>query len=208
MTHDSPNTPNLDPRRLRRLRRTNSIRSLVADIRLTPDRFVLPLFVVDGLREEEPLATLPGHFHWPASRVGTIAKEAASLGIPGVLVFGVTGQKDERATRASAPDGPAQQAIAEIKAAAPELVVFADTCLCGYTSHGHCGIVAGSEVQNDESVELLAEVAVSQAEAGADFVAPSDMMDGRVGAIRRALDEAGRQECGVLSYAAKFASAM
>jgi porphobilinogen synthase len=208
MTHDSPNTPNLYPRRLRRLRRTNGIRSLVADIRLTPDRFVLPLFVVDGLREEEPLATLPGHFHWPASRVGTIAKEAASLGIPGVLVFGVTGQKDERATRASAPDGPAQQAIAEIKAAAPELVVFADTCLCGYTSHGHCGIVAGNEVQNDESVELLAEVAVSQAEAGADFVAPSDMMDGRVGAIRRALDGAGRQECGVLSYAAKFASAM
>src|SRR5437867_1159949 len=206
MTQDSHN---LDPRRLRRLRRTAGIRSLVADTRLTPDRFVLPLFVVDGLREEEPLATLPGHFHWPASRVGTIAKEAASLGIPGVLVFGVTGQKDERTTRASAPDGPAQQAIAEIKAAAPELVVFADTCLCGYTSHGHCGIVADDgEVRNDESVELLAEVAVSQAEAGADFVAPSDMMDGRVGAIRRVLDGAGRQECGVLSYAAKFASAM
>jgi porphobilinogen synthase len=206
MTSDSQN---LDPRRLRRLRRTAGIRSLVADTRLTPDRFVLPLFVVDGIREEEPLATLPGHFHWPASRVGTIAKEAASLGIPGVLVFGVTGHKDERATRASAPDGPAQQAIAEIKAAAPELVVFADTCLCGYTSHGHCGIVADDgEVRNDESVELLAEVAVSQAEAGADFVAPSDMMDGRIGAIRRALDVAGRQECGVLSYAAKFASAM
>jgi porphobilinogen synthase len=200
MTHDT--------RRLRRLRGTAGIRRLVADARLTPDRLVLPLFVVDGIREEEPLPALPGHFHWPAARVGTIAKEAASLGIPGVLVFGVTEHKDERGNRAAAPNGPAQQAIAEIRAAAPELVVFADTCLCGYTSHGHCGIVEDGEVRNDESVEILAGVAVSQAEAGADFVAPSDMMDGRVGAIRRALDGSGHQTCGVLSYAAKFASAM
>lgn len=195
-------------RRLRRLRRSEAIRRLVAEARLTPDRFVLPVFVADGISEEEPLSSMPGHYHWPAERVGIIAKEAESLGIPGLLIFGVTKKKDEHASQAYADDGPAQRAIREAKAAAPGVVVFADTCLCGYTSHGHCGIVEGEEVLNDPTLEVLARTAVSQAQAGADFVSPSDMMDGRVGAIRRALDDTGLQQAGIMSYSAKFASSM
>ena len=197
-----------DSPRLRRLRSTPALRRLVAETRLTPDRFVLPLFVADGLAEEEPLASLPGHWRWPSERVGTVAKEAESLGIPGVLIFGIPAHKDERGSQAYAPGGPAQRAIREVKAAAPDLVVFADTCLCEYTSHGHCGILEGETVANDRSVEVLAETAVSQAEAGADFVSPSDMMDGRVGAIRRALDACGHTATGVMAYSAKFASAL
>lgn len=196
------------PRRLRRLRRSEGVRRLVAEARPSPDRFVLPVFVRDGITQEEPLASLPGHFHWPAERVGVVAKEAEALGVPGILIFGVTSQKDERGSRAYAKDGPAQRAIAEAKSAAPSLVVFADTCLCGYTSHGHCGIVEDGEVANDATVEVLAQVAVSQVEAGADFVSPSDMMDGRVAAIRSALDGSGFIERGIMAYSAKFASAM
>lgn len=195
-------------RRFRRLRRSENIRRLVSETRLSPDRFILPIFASEDIEEEEPLASLPGHFHWPASRVGVIAKEAEAAGLPGLLIFGVTSRKDERASRAIAEDGPAQRAIAEAKSAAPDLVIFADTCLCGYTSHGHCGIVEEGEVVNDASVEVLAEVAVSQAEAGADFVSPSDMMDGRVGAIRKALDQSGNVDRGIMAYSAKFASAM
>ncbi|MGH2704663.1 MAG: porphobilinogen synthase [Actinomycetota bacterium] len=195
-------------RRLRRLRGSDAIRRLVAETRLTPDRFVLPVFVADGIAEEQPLPSLPGHHHWPPERVGVIAKEAESLGVPGLLIFGVTEQKDERGSRAAAADGPAQRAIAEAKSAAPSLVVLADTCLCGYTNHGHCGIVEDQHVVNDASVDVLAEVAVSQARAGADFVSPSDMMDGRVGAIRRALDDAGHEDAGIMAYSAKFASSM
>jgi porphobilinogen synthase len=194
--------------RLRRLRSDDGIRRLVAETHLTPSSLVLPLFVADDLDVEEPIGSMPGQHRWPAEGVGRIAKEAAAAGIPGVLVFGVTSRKDERGSRAAAPDGPAQRAIAAVKEAAPELVVFADTCLCGYTSHGHCGIVSDGEVLNDESVEVLADTAVSQAAAGADFVSPSDMMDGRVGAIRRALDGSGHTGCGIMAYSAKFASAM
>ncbi|HLH27612.1 MAG TPA: porphobilinogen synthase [Acidimicrobiales bacterium] len=194
--------------RLRRLRSTPAMRRLVAETRLSPDRFVLPLFVADGIVEEQPLAALPGHYRWPSERVGAVAKEAEALGIPGVLVFGVPEIKDERGSQAYAPDGPTQRAVAQIKAAAPDLVVFADTCLCEYTSHGHCGILERGEVNNDATVEVLAQVAVSQAEAGADAVSPSDMMDGRVGAIRRALDGAGHQSAAVMAYSAKYASAM
>lgn len=197
-----------DIRRLRRLRRTEGIRRLVSETRLSPDRFVLPVFVAEGLAEEQPLPSLPGHFRWPAERVGAIAKEAEALGIPGILVFGVTSRKDERGSRAFAADGPAQRAILSARVAAPSLAVFADTCLCGYTSHGHCGVVEDGDVVNDASVEVLARVAVAQAEAGADFVSPSDMMDGRVGAIRRALDSSGCSDCGIMSYSAKFASSM
>jgi porphobilinogen synthase len=195
-------------RRFRRLRSDEGIRRLVKETHVTPHRFVLPLFVEEGLRDEEPIASMPGVFRWPAERVGAIAKEAASLGIPGVLVFGVTADKDERGSRASAADGPAQRAVAAIKNAAPEIVVFADTCLCGYTSHGHCGIISDGKILNDASVEVLAETGVSQARAGADFVSPSDMMDGRVGAIRTALDAAGLGDAGIMAYSAKFASAM
>lgn len=195
-------------KRLRRLRSTENIRRLVSETRLSIDRLVLPVFASEDASDEEPLESLPGHFHWPPSRIAVIAKEAASLGIPGLLIFGVTSNKDGRGSRAFASDGPAQIAIAEAKSAAPELVVFADTCLCGYTDHGHCGLVQDGEVLNDASVEVLARTALSQAEAGADFVAPSDMMDGRVGAIRKALDSAGHESSGVMAYSAKFASAM
>lgn len=198
----------IQTRRLRRLRATENIRRLASETHIAPDRFVLPIFASEDVREEEPLDSLPGHYHWPPSRVGVIAKECESMGIPGLLIFGVTSNKDERASRAFAKDGPAQHAITEAKSAAPDLVVFADTCLCGYTSPGHCGIVERGEVVNDASVEVLAQVAVSQADAGADFVSPSDMMDGRVGAIRRALDESGHTDRGIMSYSAKFASAM
>jgi porphobilinogen synthase len=195
-------------KRYRRLRQSEGIRKLVAETRLDPSRLVLPIFVSDDAEVETPLESMPGHFHWPSSRVGLLAKQAESLGIPGVLVFGVTENKDSRATQAFASGGPAQRAIQEIKSATPGMVVFADTCLCGYTDTGHCGIVENEKVLNDASVEVIARTAVSQAEAGADFVAPSDMMDGRVGAIRTALDDAGLTDTGILSYAAKFASSM
>lgn len=192
----------------RRLRRSDSIRRLVSETRLSPDRFVLPIFVRDGIESAESLSSLPGHFHWPPERAGVIAKEAESLGIPGVLIFGVTSNKDEQASQAYASDGPAQRAISEVRSATDNLAVFADTCLCGYTSHGHCGIVEDGEVINDASVEVIAKTAVSQAEAGADFVSPSDMMDGRVGAIRKALNSHSHDTAGIMSYSAKFASAM
>ena len=195
-------------KRLRRLRRSEGIRRLVAETRLDPSRLVLPIFVSDEAEQETPLESMPGHFHWPSSRVGLLAKQAESLGIPGVLVFGVTEDKDSGASQAFAADGPAQRAIQQIKSSVPGMVVFADTCLCGYTDSGHCGIVEHDEVLNDASVEVIARTAVSQAEAGADFVAPSDMMDGRVGAIRRALDQSGFSDTGIMSYAAKFASSM
>lgn len=196
------------PRRLRRLRHRGSIRSLVADVSLDPSRFVLPVFVADGIDEPRPLPSMPGHLHWPAGQVGVIAKEAAALGVPGILVFGVTSHKDERGSQAWADDGPAQRAIAEARSAVPELVIFADTCLCGYTNHGHCGLVEDQRVLNDPTIEVLAEVAASQARAGADFVSPSDMMDGRVAAIRQKLDGDGHTETGIMAYSAKFASAM
>lgn len=194
--------------RLRRLRETEGIRKLLSGSVVSPSRLVLPIFVADGIGSEEPLASLPGHFHWPAERCGVIAKEAQSLGIPGVLVFGVTEQKDEEASRAFDPDGPSQRAIEVIKKDAPGLVVFADTCLCGYTESGHCGIVKDEQVLNDESVDVLVKTALSQAAAGADFISPSDMMDGRVGAIRKSLDANGFSTTGIMSYSAKFASAM
>lgn len=196
------------PKRLRRLRRTPGIRRLVTETRLDPSRLVLPIFVSEDLKAKQPLDSLPGHYRWPAAEVDQIAKRAESLGIPGVLIFGVTGTKDQSASRAHASDGPSQQAIARIKQTVPDLVVFADTCLCGFTDTGHCGVIKGSRLDNDASVELIARTAVSQAEAGADFVSPSDMMDGRVAAIRAALDASGFEETGIMSYAAKFASSM
>jgi porphobilinogen synthase len=195
-------------KRLRRLRQSESLRRLLAEVRLDPSRLVLPVFVADEASTEVPLSSMPGHFHWPAERVGLLAKQAEALGIPGVLIFGVTSDKDSSGSRSRAPDGPAQRAIAELKAAAPSIIAFADTCLCGYTDHGHCGIVEDGRVINDASVEALAETAVAQAEAGADFICPSDMMDGRVGAIREALDDAGHPDTAIMSYSAKFASAM
>jgi porphobilinogen synthase len=197
--------------RPRRLRRTDGMRRLVRETRLSVDQLVYPLFVVPGVDVREEITSMPGVYHWSVDRVADEARALADLGIPALLLFGLPRIKDDQGSEAWAEDGTVQQALRAIKRAAPSLVLMADTCLCEYTSHGHCGIPGGpgqeADVQNDASVELLARTAVSQAKAGADVVAPSDMMDGRVGAIRSALDARGLVDTAILAYAAKYASA-
>jgi porphobilinogen synthase len=193
--------------RLRRLRRSEGLRRLVRETRLSRDDLVLPLFVVEGRGVKEPVASMPGVFRFSVDRVVEEAKEVAGLGIPGVILFGVPDAKDARGSGADAEGGVVQRAVAALKAAEPDLVVATDVCLCEYTDHGHCGIVEGESVANDPTLERLAAAALSHARAGADVVAPSDMMDGRVGAIRAALDAAGFAQVAILAYAAKFASA-
>jgi porphobilinogen synthase len=180
---------------------------MVRETALTTDDLVLPLFVVPGEAVRRPVASMPGVDQTSVDGVVRDAEGAAALGIPAVLLFGVPAEKDETGSRSWAEDGVVQRAVRELKRELPELVVITDVCLCEYTSHGHCGVLAGAEVDNDATLELLARQAVSHARAGADIVAPSDMMDGRVGAIRCALDEAGFAATAILSYAAKFASA-
>jgi porphobilinogen synthase len=197
--------------RLRRLRATPGLRRLVRETRLTPDDFVLPLFVRPGRDVRRPIPSMPGHAQLSADLAVREAKEAARLGIPAVILFGIPARKDARGSGASARNGIVQTAVRAIKNAVPDLVVITDLCLCEYTDHGHCGVLRagrrGPEVLNDPTLEILGAAAVSQAEAGADVVAPSGMMDGMVGAIRRALDAAGRDQTPVMSYAAKYASA-
>ncbi len=197
--------------RPRRLRRGESLRRLVRETRLSVDQLVYPLFVVPGADVRAEVPSLPGVFHHSVDRVAEEARAVADLGIPAVLLFGLPRAKDPLGSEAWAPDGVVQQALRAVKRAVPSLVLIADTCLCEYTSHGHCGLLgpSGQEafIQNDPSLELLARAAVSQAEAGADVVAPSDMLDGRVQAVRTALDAGGFQDVALLSYAAKYASA-
>jgi porphobilinogen synthase len=197
--------------RPRRLRRTDAIRRMVRETRLSVDRLIYPLFVVPGADVQEEISAMPGVFHMSVDRVVEEARAVADLGIQALLLFGLPRTKDWEGSEAWAADGVVQQAMRAIRRAAPSLVLMADTCLCEYTSHGHCGLPGpeGQEsfIDNDRSVELLTRAAVSQAEAGADFVAPSDMLDGRVAAIRGALDEHGLSDVGILSYAAKYASA-
>ncbi len=194
--------------RHRRLRRTPALRRLVRESGVDPARLLLPIFVDARITRPEPIASLPGHTRWPASRAPEVAERAARAGVGGLLLFGLPAEKDERGSQASAPEGPVPVAIRAIRAATPELVLVADVCLCEYTSHGHCGLLdADGVVSNDATLPLLAEAAVTYADAGADIVAPSDMMDGRVAAIRAALDAAGQSDAAILSYAAKFASA-
>jgi porphobilinogen synthase len=194
--------------RLRRLRRTPVLRDLVRETRLDPGDFVLPLYVEAGLEGRTPLASMPGVDRLSISAAVEEAGEALGLGIPAVLLFGIPAHKDEEGSGAWDDEGIVQLATRAIKDAHPELLVIADLCLCEYTSHGHCGLVrADGSVDNDASVELLARTAVSQARAGADVIAPSDMMDGRVGAIRAALDEDGLSDVPIMAYSAKFASA-
>jgi len=192
--------------RPRRLRRTLAIRRMVAETRLSPDNLVLPLFV-HTLPGPAPVSAMPGVFRWPIDQVATQAREARDLGIRAVILFGIPAHKDAEGTSAYVSDGIVQEAIRRLKDSNPDLVVIADTCLDEYTDHGHCGILRDGEVDNDATLEVLARVALSQAEAGADFVAPSDMMDGRVGRIRSALDESGLDRVGIMAYAAKYASA-
>jgi porphobilinogen synthase len=199
--------------RLRRLRRTESLRALVRETTLDPGDLIYPLFICPGEGVRNPIGSMPGVFNLSVDQALREAEEAASLGIGGLLLFGLPDSKDENATGAYDDNGIVQRALRALKqnSAAKKLVLIADVCLCEYTSHGHCGVVLQSgdiyEVDNDPSLELLAKTGASLARAGADIVAPSDMMDGRVAAIRRALDAGGNTNTPILSYASKFASA-
>jgi porphobilinogen synthase len=193
--------------RPRRLRRREGVRALVREARLSAENLVLPLFACPGEGVRREVASMPGVFNLSADEVAREAAAAFDAGVPAVILFGLPESKDETATGAYAPKGVVQEAVRVVRRAVPGMVVIADTCLCEYTSHGHCGVVREGEVLNDESLELLARTAVSQAEAGADIVAPSAMMDGQVGAIREALDDAGFEHVAVMAYAVKYASA-
>ena len=207
VTPRTPHVPGGFPsRRMRRLRRTEGLRRMVRETQLDAGDFLYPLFVSETVAAPTPIASMPGQNQWPLGMLGEQARLLARLGIGGVLLFGIPAVKDELGSGAYAEQGVIQRAIREIKEAAQELVVVTDVCLFEYTSHGHCGLVRGGEVQNDETLELLAREAVSHAAAGADIVAPSDMMDGRVAALREALDAAGYTNVPIMAYSAKFAS--
>jgi porphobilinogen synthase len=182
------------------------LRALVREVRLGSEDFVLPLFACAGKGVRREVSSMPGVYNLSVDEIAREAAQAYEIGVRGVILFGLPEAKDETATGAYAENGVVQQAVRAVRRAAPELVVIADTCLCEYTSHGHCGIVREGEVLNDETLELLARTAVSQAEAGADIVAPSAMMDGQVGAIREALDQSGFEQTAIMSYAVKYAS--
>jgi porphobilinogen synthase len=194
-------------KRPRRLRRTPAIRDMVRETCLSVRDFIAPLFVAHGKGLKEPISAMPGQYHFS---VDTLLEEAGSLwslGVPSVILFGLPDVKDATGSRSWADDGIVQQAVSALKSRLPDMVVITDVCLCEYTDHGHCGIIKGGQVDNDATLELLARQAVSHAAAGADFVAPSDMMDGRVRALREALDAADFTDTGILSYAVKYASA-
>lgn len=193
--------------RLRRLRRTPELRSLVRETRLSPLDFILPLFVVPGENVREEIAALPGHAHLSVDRLVEEARGAYEDGIRAVILFGLPESKDSTGSSSLAWDGPVQKAILALKRELPELVVITDVCLCQYTDHGHCGVLDQGGVDNDATLELLAATALSHANAGADMVAPSDMMDGRIQAIRTRLDEGGFHQVAIMAYSVKFASA-
>lgn len=193
--------------RLRRLRRTSTLRRMVRETRLSADDLILPLFAVPGSGVEKPVGSMPGVFQHSVDRLVETAREAFDLGVPAVLLFGIPETKDAEGSASWAADGIVQQAVEALARRVPEMVRIVDLCFCEYTDHGHCGVLEGHAVDNDATLVNLARQAVSLADAGADVIAPSDMMDGRVGAIRRALDEAGYEEIPILSYAAKYASA-
>ncbi|HEX4743259.1 MAG TPA: porphobilinogen synthase [Candidatus Limnocylindria bacterium] len=193
-------------RRTRRLRRTAALRSLVRETRLDPRSLVLPVFIDANARAEIPIASMPGQSRWPVSAAASLAARASEAGLGGLLVFGLPEEKDDRGEAAADPLGPVASALRAMRAAAPDAVLIADVCLCEYTTHGHCGVIRDGDIDNDATLPVLAAAAATYAEAGADIVAPSDMMDGRVAAIRRALDARGLERTAILSYAAKFAS--
>ncbi|MGH7476342.1 MAG: porphobilinogen synthase [Longimicrobiales bacterium] len=193
--------------RSRRLRRTETLRRMVRETVVTPSDLILPLFVVPGAAVRRPVASLPGVFQTSVDELLRDAGEVRELGIPAVILFGIPEHKDETGSAAWDDDGVVQQAVRALKRELPELVVITDVCLCEYTSHGHCGVVRDGDVDNDATLELLAKEALSHARAGADIVAPSDMTDGRVGAIRESLDDDGYDQVAILAYSAKQASA-
>lgn len=193
--------------RMRRLRSSENLRRLVRETRLAREDLILPLFVVEGISGKEEIASMPGVFRFSVREVVDECKRARDLGIPAVILFGIPNQKDPRGSGADAANGVIQESVSAIRQAVDDLCVITDVCLCEYTDHGHCGVVEGEVVKNDPSLERLASTALSHARAGAQMVAPSDMMDGRVAAIREALDHNGFEDLPILSYAAKYASA-
>jgi len=193
--------------RHRRLRWTEALRSLVRETRLTVRSLVYPLFVCPGSKVKAEIGSMPGNYRWSADLLAEECKAVHDLGIPAVILFGIPEKKDETGSGAYDPDGIVQRAVRAVKKAAPRLLVIGDVCLCEYTSHGHCGLVKNGEIENDSTLELLARTALTQAQSGADIVAPSDMMDGRVGRIRAELDRRGFSQIPILAYSAKFASA-
>jgi porphobilinogen synthase len=199
--------PSFPEYRARRLRRTETLRRLVRETEVLPADLILPLFVVPGKGVRRAITSMPGVFQTSVDELINDAKQAQQLGLGGVLLFGIPESKDELGSSGYAKDGIVQTAVRALKEALPELPVITDVCLCEYTSHGHCGVIRDGQVQNDETLELLARQALSHARAGADIVAPSDMMDGRVAAIRCTLDAEGYAHTPILSYAAKYASA-
>ena len=192
--------------RMRRSRATEPLRKLVRETHLAPDDFILPLFACPGIGIRRAISSMPGNYQLSVDELVKECAEALRLGIGGVILFGIPETKDDLASGAYADDGIVQQAVRAVKRELPKLLVITDVCNCEYTSHGHCGLVVNGEVQNDPTLEWLAKAAVSHARAGADMVAPSDMMDGRVAAIRKALDQSGFSNTPILSYAAKYAS--
>lgn len=194
-------------KRFRRLRASENLRSMVRETRISKSDLIYPMFVVEGENIKNPVESMPNVYQYSLDRMDEILNEVEKSGISGILIFGVPKHKDEYATEAYNDNGITQQAVRYIKKNYPSLIIIADVCLCEYTSHGHCGVVCGEKILNDETLPLLSKMAVSLARAGADIIAPSDMMDGRVSAIRNALDENGFIDTPILSYSAKFASA-
>ena len=193
--------------RFRRLRRDERIRSMMQETRLHPKNFIYPVFVIEGEKIKNPVASMPGVFQYSVDRLDEILEQIKEAAIGGIMLFGIPQHKDPQGSQAYATDGVTQRAVRFIKEHYPEIYIVVDVCLCEYTSHGHCGMVCGNEILNDETLPYLVEMAVSLVEAGADMVAPSDMMDGRIAAIREGLDEAGFTQVPIMAYSAKFASA-
>jgi len=191
----------------RRLRASKNFRRMIRETKLSCDDLILPLFAIEGNSIKKPIESMPGHFQLSCDHIVTAAKKAHDAGVPAIILFGIPDKKDPLATRAYAPDSIVQKAIQAVKENVPDITVITDVCLCGYMDHGHCGIVENGIIDNDASLDLLAKTALSHAKAGADMVAPSDMMDGRVGEIRQTLDEEGFSHIPVMSYAVKYSSA-
>ncbi len=193
--------------RFRRLRRDERIRSMMQETRLHPKNFIYPVFVIEGEKIKNPVASMPGVFQYSVDRLDEIMEQVKESSIGGIMLFGIPQHKDPQGSQAYAADGVTRRAVRFIKEHYPEIYIVVDVCLCEYTSHGHCGMVCGNEILNDETLPYLVKMAVSLVEAGADMVAPSDMMDGRIAAIRKGLDEAGFTQVPIMAYSAKFASA-
>jgi len=191
----------------RRLRANKNFRRMIRETRLSCDDFILPLFAIEGKSIKKPIESMPGHFQLSCDHIVKKAQEARDAGVPAIILFGIPDKKDPLATRAYASDGIVQKAVQAVKEKVPDILVITDVCLCGYMDHGHCGVVENGIIDNDASLDLLAKTALSHARAGADMVAPSDMMDGRVGEIRQTLDEEGLSHIPIMSYAVKYSSA-